>query len=203
MDRLLSGGSQDGAHDIPPRPKEQLPTSAQLWMRTDIAHTRAEAPPPPPKPMQRKVSGDKPENRPEMQLPVSPKQKEGIDGAEIRVEALSSPQLDAITDSSLSSQLDSLRVSIQNLHTRMGILESAQKFHSSGLAELSQIKDDCGNLVPIAQQLAQSCRLLEARMKRSETQLDTNPPPLPPRRASIALNSELATLSQMEVCVHT
>jgi len=104
-------------------------------------------------------------------------------------------------DCSLSGQLDALRANIQNLHTRLGILVSAQAFHSeqlSDVAELSQIMDDFGRLVPIAQKLTQSCRLFEARIKKTELQLDPQPPALPLRQTS-ETRSELATLSRIQV----
>ena len=79
---------------------------------------------------------------------------------------------------------------------------SAQAFHSeqlSDVAELSQIMDDFGRLVPIAQKLTQSCWLFEARIKKTELQLDPQPPALPLRQTSETPNSELATLSRIQV----
>ena len=186
MERPTSVSSEDGAPDIPLRSKEQLPTRTQQRMNTDRAQMR----------------GDIHPQRPPWRRKLSPKRKEEIDGPQRRVESLSCTQQDASTDSSLSGQVDALRANIQNLHTRLGILESAQAFQSEQLndvAELSQIKDDCGSLVPIAQKLTQSCRLLETRIEKTEMQIDPQPPALPPRQTSATLNSELATLNQMQV----
>jgi len=192
--------SKDGDPDAPLHSRQQLPIRTQQSMNTDRAQMRDGTQPQ--RPPRRGESGDRLQNNTEMHLPLSPKRKVEIVGTQRRVEALSSPQQDASTDSSLSSQLDALRANIQNLHTRLGILESAQAFQSEQLndvAELSQIKDDCGSLVPIAQKLTQSCRLLESRIEKTEMQIDPQPPALPPRGTSATLNSELATLNQMQV----
>lgn len=132
----------------------------------------------------------------------SPQQKESMQLAGMH---LASPtQQNKSMDSDMGSQFDALQSSIQSINSRIAVLESTQNHHSeqlSGMAELSELKHELGNLAPVAQELKRSFELLETEVKEMKTQLaqmvGNQSDHLPLRREK----TELATLTQEQVTI--
>ena len=133
-------------------------------------------------------------------LPRSPQQKESV---QLPGMHLASPtQQSNSIDSDMGSQLDALQSSVQSINSKIAALESTQNHHSkqlSGMAELSELKRELGNLAPVARELKQSFELLETEVKEMKMQLaqmvGNQSDHLPKRREK----AELETLTQEQV----
>lgn len=133
-------------------------------------------------------------------LPRSPQQKESV---QLPGMHLANPtQQSKSMDSDMGSQLDALQSSVQSINSRIAVLESTQSNHSkqlSGMAELSELKRELGNLAPVARELKRSFELLETEVKVMKMQLaqmvGNQSDHLPKRREK----AELETLTQEQV----